>query len=101
MGSIPKFSRQIEDFCCENCGYTVSGNGFTNHCPQCIFSKHVDNNPGDRSNRCSGLMRPIGIKKKGKKISIIHHCIKCNQQKTNIISKDDNYDFVLSLPLSI
>ena len=26
----------------------MKGNGYTNHCPKCLWSKHVDINPGDR-----------------------------------------------------
>lgn len=36
------FTRVIEDFICENCGTEVKGNGYTNHCPKCLWSKHVD-----------------------------------------------------------
>ncbi|HYC79501.1 MAG TPA: RNHCP domain-containing protein, partial [Candidatus Binatia bacterium] len=54
------FQRTPENFVCENCGTKVSGNGYTNHCPNCLYSKHVDNNPGDRLNKCHGLMEPIG-----------------------------------------
>ncbi|MFN2146641.1 MAG: RNHCP domain-containing protein, partial [Anaerolineales bacterium] len=37
----PKFQRRIEYFICEHCGAEVSGVGFTNHCPVCLWSKHV------------------------------------------------------------
>jgi Zn finger protein HypA/HybF involved in hydrogenase expression len=48
------FKRTIEDFTCEHCGEQVTGNGFTNHCPQCLWSKHVDIDPGDRLALCGG-----------------------------------------------
>ncbi|MFA6992594.1 MAG: RNHCP domain-containing protein, partial [Candidatus Gracilibacteria bacterium] len=42
---MPKrFSRTIEDFVCEKCGAKVKGDGYTNHCPKCLWSKHVDIN---------------------------------------------------------
>ena len=37
-----KFKRKKENFVCENCGAEVKGDGFTNHCPKCLYSKHVD-----------------------------------------------------------
>ena len=43
------FTRKVEDFTCEHCGREVHGNGYTNHCPHCLHSKHVDVNPGDRA----------------------------------------------------
>jgi len=52
------FTRNIENFTCERCGAAVEGNGFTNHCPACLCSKHVDINPGDRAaarGQCSAL----------------------------------------------
>ena len=36
------FIRKTEDFICENCGAVVVGNGYTNHCPACLYSKHVE-----------------------------------------------------------
>ena len=56
---MKKFTKRKENFICENCGHFVVGNGFTNHCPNCFFSKHVDINPGDRLCSCNGLMKPI------------------------------------------
>jgi hypothetical protein len=43
-----RFQRTIEDFECERCRMLVTGSGFTNHCPACLWSKHVDVHPGDR-----------------------------------------------------
>ena len=41
-----------EDFICENCGKDVEKSSYTarDHCPYCLYSKHVDINPGDRKN---------------------------------------------------
>ena len=60
-----KFQRKKEDFICENCNKKVKGDGYTNHCPACLWSKHVDINPGDRLAECKGMMKPIGLDKKG------------------------------------
>ncbi|MHA1253793.1 MAG: RNHCP domain-containing protein [Candidatus Helarchaeota archaeon] len=67
--SSKKFSRKIEDFTCINCGKYVVGNGYTNHCPNCLYSLHVDINPGDRLSDCKGIMIPLrtcGVIKKVK-----------------------------------
>src|SRR3989344_2693847 len=55
------FKKVIEDFTCEHCDTFVEGDGYTNHCPKCLWSLHVDNEPGDRANNCNGLMEPFGI----------------------------------------
>jgi hypothetical protein len=91
------FQRKIENFSCENCGFFVEGNGYTNHCPKCLWSKHVDNNPGDREARCMGLMEPIGIEKKGKNYEIIHQCVKCKKTLRNITKKDDDFESVIKI----
>ena len=54
-----------EEFICENCKQQVSKLNYTarDHCPYCLYSKHVDINPGDRANKCKGLLKPIGIEK--------------------------------------
>ena len=92
-----KFQRNIEDFKCENCGNEVVGNGYTNHCPKCLYSKHVDINPGDRASSCGGLMEPISIEKKNGEERIIHKCKKCGFEKANKIQKDDNFDLVVEI----
>jgi len=92
-----KFKRVKEDFVCQNCGLFVRGNGYTNHCPKCLYSKHVDINPGDRKERCGGLMEPIGIKIKNGKYYILHRCKKCKMEKLNKASKDDDFKEMIKI----
>lgn len=88
-------SRKKENtgFVCENCGQIVlslNNGSYRNHCPFCLYSKHVDNKPGDRQSICKGLMKPIGIKISSKKgIQIVHECIKCGMRKINKIAEHD------------
>jgi transcription elongation factor Elf1 len=93
------FTRNIENFSCANCGQKVTGNGYTNHCPTCLWSKHVDCNPGDRLNQCQGLLEPIGVKNKNSKYVLIHRCTSCGTVRNNKVSKQDNFDAILALPL--
>ena len=58
---VKRFSKCVEDFTCEECGSPIEGNGYTNHCPNCLYSKHVDINPGDRKSTCGGIMAPIRV----------------------------------------
>jgi predicted amidophosphoribosyltransferase len=92
-----KFKRKIEDFVCENCGKEVKGNGFTNHCPHCLWSKHVDINPGDRESLCQELMEPIKVEKEGEEYILIHKCMKCGYEKRNKVSKEDNFEEILKI----
>ncbi len=74
---IKKFQRKIEDFVCGRCGASVSGTGYTDHCPKCLWSRHVDINPGDRMAKCGGLMEPVGLEIKGNEKIIYYQCQKC------------------------
>lgn len=94
-----KFSRTKEDFLCENCGAKVQGNGYTNHCPRCLWSKHVDEQPGDRAHHCGGLMEPFELWKKGSKLTLEHRCSKCGMVKRNKVSEHDDREKLLKLPL--
>ena len=96
---MKKFKRTIENFVCENCGKEVVGNGYTNHCPNCLYSKHVDINPGDRLNTCKGLLKPIGIEKFKDTYKIIYKCNKCGELHKNIVANDDNGDLIIELSI--
>lgn len=54
-----------ESFTCKNCGRLVTlegaGSGHRNHCPNCLFSLHVDIEPGDRESDCGGHMEPVSV----------------------------------------
>lgn len=95
MMTSKKFQRTKEDFLCGKCGFFVRGSGYTNHCPQCLWSKHVDVNPGDRRATCLGLMEPVGVEVKGGEYTIFHRCTQCGFEKKNKASKEDNFDVLL------
>lgn len=97
MTEIKKFQRTKEDFTCENCKHFVEGTGYTNHCPQCLWGKHVDINPGDRRESCHGLMKPTEIQQKKGGHKIQHTCTKCGLEKINKTAKNDDFSTVLKL----
>ncbi len=92
-----RFQRKKENFVCQNCGFNVAGNGYTDHCPKCLYSKHVDINPGDRQADCHGLMKPIGIEIKSDKTRIMYKCLKCGYKHTVTIAKDDDFNRILEV----
>lgn len=94
---MKKFSRREEDFICEHCGAEVKGNGYTNHCPHCLYSKHVDINPGDRAADCGGLMEPIDVEIKGGQYVLVQKCQKCGFIRRNKVDKTDDFEAVLSI----
>ena len=94
---MKKFQRKKEDFVCENCGAEVSGNGYTNHCPVCLYSKHVDINPGDRISQCRGIMIPVDFETKDKYYVVTHRCLVCGIEKKNKTAPNDNFEILLQL----
>lgn len=75
-----RFLKNDSGFICENCKKEVSPLGYSsrNHCPYCLYSKHVDINPGDRLNECGGLLEPIQTLPDSKKgFIIVFKCKKC------------------------
>ena len=93
------FSKLDEEFICENCNKEVNKLNYTSrdHCPHCLYSKHVDTNPGDRKNECRGLLVPIDIEKFKDTYKIIYKCKKCNQTHKNIIATDDDFETIISI----
>jgi len=98
MGMRKNFIRKNENFVCEVCGTKVNGTGYTNHCPNCLFSKHVDENiPGDRSDSCHGPMEPIGVGQKHEEYFILHRCQKCGKVNKNKTAEKDNFEKIVEL----
>ncbi len=96
---MKKFNMIDEEFVCENCNKEVSKLEYTarDHCPFCLYSKHVDINPGDRLNNCRGMLKPIGIEKFKNTFKIIYKCEKCNEFHKNIAANDDNMDIIIEI----
>lgn len=96
---LKQFKMIDEPFTCENCGKRVPRLGYTarDHCPFCLYSKHVDVNPGDRRNPCKGLLRPVGIEKFKDSFKILYECTKCGNKHKNIMANDDNMDMIIML----
>lgn len=97
MAAAKRFQRTIEDFVCEHCGAFVKGDGYTNHCPKCLWSKHVDVNPGDRASSCKGLMEPLRIEGASPSYRIVHRCVSCGYEKRNDIDHDDDPSAVIAI----
>jgi len=94
---MKSFTRKIEDFDCAHCGAVVHGNGYTNHCPNCLWSRHVDNNPGDLAATCHGMMPPIGVERESDHFIITHKCEKCGKLKRQRTTDADSIDAIIAL----
>jgi DNA-directed RNA polymerase subunit RPC12/RpoP len=107
--------RTIENiFICKRCQATVftqpmiSGVQNRNHCPYCLWSRHVDHSrPGDRMSACKAIMQPIGLTlKRGQnkygqvrlgELMLIHQCNECGKLSINRIAADDLTDRLLEI----
>jgi hypothetical protein len=93
-----------QDFRCRHCRLLVgplpSGGRHRNHCPVCLYSRHVDDRrPGDRASTCGASMAPIGVfvRSNGEHV-VLHRCHGCDRERFNRIAADDDFALVLSLP---
>ena len=98
-GTMPgrKFQKYVEDFTCENCGAAVKGNGYTDHCPKCLVSKHVDINPGDRASECKAAMKPVRTHYADGSFIITYRCSKCGLVKDMKSAANDNEELLFKL----
>ena len=82
-------------FRCVHCrldvGTSAIGTAHRNHCPGCLWSRHVADVPGDRAADCGSSMEPIAItvRKDGEWV-LIHRCNGCGVLHSNRIAGDDN-----------
>ncbi|MCD6225944.1 RNHCP domain-containing protein [bacterium] len=87
-----------EPFVCEHCGAKVMGGRYVDHCPQCLWSKHVDEKtPGDRASLCGGLMEPIGVIQKHGRWRITYRCLKCGIERIVDTAPGDNFVEIIRL----
>ena len=91
------FTRTREDFVCEHCGTRVTGTGYTNHCPKCLWSKHVDVEPGDRAESCGGMMEPVRLEGSTPDYRIVHKCTRCAVERRNNVDAGDDPTAVIAL----
>lgn len=91
----PKFTKINDSFPCANCGHQVPQASSTcrDHCPRCLFSLHVDVNPGDRAAQCGGTLKPIGYTLSQKKGTMIGYvCQMCGVKKVNRFLEHDKFE---------
>ena len=90
----PRFRKINESFTCAQCGFHVPQARATcrDHCPQCLWSLHVDENPGDRSSGCQGKLKPVGYEyQSGKGYMILYECQVCFAKKRNKFLEQDSF----------
>jgi hypothetical protein len=107
----PGFDPSLTGFKCGHCRVYISaelllsGVNNRNHCPYCLWSKHLDlYQAGDRLAACKSLMRPVGLalkctrKKYGTQaageLMLVHLCIDCGKVSLNRFAADDDVDKV-------
>lgn len=101
----PPRTEQDQAFKCVHCkqfiGAPVSGGRHRNHCPNCLWSRHVDDShPGDRKSDCHAAMEPVGklVRRNGEQV-LMHKCRSCGKEDPNRIAADDSPLLLMRLPL--
>ncbi len=82
-------------FSCIQCGFPVptaaAGTRHRNHCPRCLYSRHLDVRPGDRRCPCRGTMRPVALwLRDDGEWALIHRCERCGTLSSNRVAGDDD-----------
>ena len=95
---------QPATFRCVHCRIDVPmqapGTRHRNHCPACLWSRHVDDDPGDRAmlDVCGSSMEPIAIGVRGAgEWVIVHRCTGCGELDVNRSAADDSPLLLLRL----
>jgi len=86
--------RRSDTFRCKRCRLDVPlqapGTRHRNHCPSCLWSRHLDEAPGDRAAGCAGSMEPIAVTvQRDGEWSLVHRCT-CGHVRLNRVAGDDN-----------
>ena len=95
MARAQKRFRHVRNdgFVCEHCGTTVlplANGSCRNHCPQCLWSKHVDDTPGDRQATCGGLMECVDVQQDCRRgWMLVHSCRRCGATRRNRAALND------------
>jgi hypothetical protein len=90
-----------------SCTTLLSGVINRNHCPYCLWSRHLDLfKAGDRLAACKGKMKPVALalKKSYKKygeglgeMMLVHLCTECSKISINRIAADDIAETIIDL----
>ena len=99
-----KTHRCCETFTCKVCGRLVvpagAGSEHRNHCPNCLSSLHLDDQPGDRAADCGGIMEPVAVwVRRSGEWAIIHRCRRCGALHSNRIAADENPAKLMSIAM--
>ena len=105
---IKRITKNDDSFVCAHCGKEVKPLGYSsrNHCPFCLWSLHVDKNPGDRAEECRGQLKPVKVLPDAKKgYIIVHKYEKCGAIRRNKAAHDakvqpDNLSLLIKLTAS-
>lgn len=114
FAGTPQLPPHEQAFTCIHCDLLVvctpevAGVLNRNHCPICLWSRHMDwREPGDRRSNCRAPMEPVGLTLKRSRnkyaqerdgeLMLIHRCTKCGKLVLNRIAADDCTDLITAL----
>ena len=92
-----------DSFRCRRCHLDVPlqapGTRHRNHCPGCLWSRHLDDDvPGDRDADCGASMEPIAVTVRGDgEWVLVHRCLGCEEINLNRTAGDDSPLLLLQL----
>ncbi|MBB1246207.1 RNHCP domain-containing protein [Streptomyces durbertensis] len=86
---------RTDTFDCVRCGLTVttfSPDGERrNHCPSCLYSRHLVDQAAGGPSDCGARMAPISIAVlRDGRWAVIHRCVRCHELTSSPVCVDDN-----------
>ena len=60
----------------------------------------MDIEPGDRSERCGGLMKPLRLEGSTPSYRIVHRCLQCQVERRNNVAAGDDAMAIVALAKS-
>ena len=93
---------EASTFRCVQCRQQIQpeafGTAHRNHCPLCLWSRHLDVTPGDRKAACGSRMEPVAVTMRpGGEWALIHRCLGCGTLHENRIAGDDSLFALLAI----
>ncbi|GAA0939738.1 RNHCP domain-containing protein [Nonomuraea longicatena] len=90
---------RTETFTCVRCGLTATtaspAGVRRNHCPRCLYSRHVVDHVEGGPSECGARMAPIAVAVlRDGDWALIHRCVTCGELTSSPIAGDDN-QFIL------
>ncbi|NLU68006.1 RNHCP domain-containing protein [Streptomyces sp. HNM0574] len=98
----PHPTARTETFGCLRCGLTVAAfapdGRRREHCPGCLYSRHLTDHVEGGPSDCGARMTPISVAVlRGGDWALVHRCARCHELTSHPVCGDDNQLLLMRL----